>query len=218
MDDQNADVQQSQKGTQRRVLIGLIILGVIILIGGAFVARWYREQDHSIYSKLATENYHENGLEFSFSYPRIMQKNAVIASKLPDAPVAYTYYSSQGLQAVVAVSHENIGSTLQVLRLKPAQFIAQLRSGSGSYISALKEMQGNANSYKMDFPGCTQTVITNGGQTTVLCVYNSYGHTYIRVIGATQTTQYTLESIMTPAVWAAHQKVWQKVEKSFSFH
>ena len=145
------------------------------------------------------------------------KKNASMAAKLPSAPLAYTYYVNQNLQAVIAVSHENIASNLKLLDLNPSQYIAQIRNGSGSYFNALNYMQNIKDSAKVDFPGCTKSVITKSGKETVLCVNNPSDYINARLIGATNTTQYTLELIMKPSVWNAHQSVWKKVETSFSF-
>jgi hypothetical protein len=198
--------------------IGIILVIGVVLVSIVLYVRWYTSQDHSVYGKLTSTSYNNNGLHFSFSYPSVMQKNATIAAKLPDAPIAYTYYVNQTLQAVIAVSHENISSDLKILNLKPSQYITQIRNGSGSYINALNAMQGIKDSAQLDFPGCKQTITTNSGKVTVLCVNKPPGYLNARLIGATDTTQYTLELIMNTSVWSAHQKAWQKIEKSFSFH
>jgi hypothetical protein len=218
MDDELEDIKSrlTLKSIALNVLFVVILAGLVC--GAIAYVHWYKSLDHSSYSELTRTTYTKNGLNYSYSYPRLMSSNPTIASKLEGVPAAYTYSDKQGLQAVVAVSHENIVNVLKVLNLTPAQYMTELLTGKGTYITALDSEQGSPNSYAKDFPGCSkQFMTTNSGQKVLLCVNHPPRYINARVIGATKTNQYILELIMLPSVWQAHQKVWQSIEKSFEF-
>jgi hypothetical protein len=214
----NSLEDEAAKHKKHRLRIALAFLVVIIILGGgAAFYHWYSSQDHSIYSKLKTESYSQNGITFSYLYPTILKSNPTIASKLEDSPVAYSYYVGKNFQSLVSTSVYPVGTLLQSLDLTPAKFISQIRTGSGSYINALNDSKGGPKTFATIFQGCNHTVVTNSGQTAVLCVSNQSDYVTARVIGATASYQYTLTLAMRPALWTAHQKVWQKIENSFSF-
>lgn len=205
-----------QKRNQMLVMLSVIVSLLVIGYLGYFIAT-YKAPTPSSYATLAYEHYDQNGLDYSFDYPRLMSENASIAKKLPSTPVAYSYYQNGTLQAVIGVSYENISNPLHFFNLTPAQYLHQLTVGKGSYIDSLNIEQRTNDSYEKDFPGCTKSVITNSHQTTLLCVNRPTGYLNARLIGVTKKYQYTLEMEMQPSLWAAHQKVWQEIEKSFSF-
>jgi hypothetical protein len=150
--------------------------------------------------------------------PNYLQNTPSFTKKLQGVPVAYSYSSKGSLQVVEAVSHENIANVLQVLKLTPVQYMSELLTGKGDYITAIDSEQDSANAYKKDFPGCSkQFLTTNSGQKVLVCVNNPPHYTNVRIIGATKTYEYTLELIMQPSVWKDHQQVWREIEKNFSF-
>jgi hypothetical protein len=202
--------------------IALNVLGVIIIIGlvcsAIYYVHWYKAQDHSTYGRLTQTTYSQDGLNYTYQYPSILRNSPSFAKKLQGAPVAYSYSLNNNLQVVEAVSHENISNVLKVLNLTPAQYMLQLLSGKGDYIKAIDSEQGNINAYAQDFPGCAkQFMTTNSGQKVLVCVNSPPHYINARVIGATKTNEYTLELIMLPSVWKDHQKIWQEIEKNFSF-
>jgi hypothetical protein len=209
---QNASALKNPK--KKRLLLTLIICAVVILGGVGGFYYWYSKQDHSVYSKLTTETYDQNGIDFSFEYPSILQSNPSFAAQEKNVPFAYSYYIGNNAQAIVYASYYPIGAILQHFNLTPAQFVSQIKEDSGSFIAATNT--------KSDYAGCNNTILTNSGQTDAVCMNNAVSEDNItfanvRIAGATSKYQYTLSLVMLPSVLTNHQKVWQKVEKSFHF-
>jgi hypothetical protein len=212
----SASIEEEENRRQKRkpLIIFLIIVAIVLLAGVGVLYYWYSQSDHSVYSKLTTESYGQNGIDFSFKYPSIMQSNPSIAAQEKNAPFAYSYYIGNNAQAIVFASYVPLSSILEQLDLTPAQFISQVRADSGSFITATNSAA--------DFVGCNNTILTSSGQTDAVCINhpvakNNSTYTNVRVVGATTSYQYTLNIDTLPLVWTSHQKVWQKVEKSFSY-
>lgn len=209
---QNAAPLKNPK--KKRLLMILIIFALVILGGVGGFYYWYSMQDHSVYSKLTTEIYDQNGIDFSFEYPSVLRSNPWFAAQEKNVPFAYTYYIGNKAQVIVFASYYPIDATLQLFNLTPAQFVSQIKEDSGSFITATHT--------KSDYAGCNKTILTNSGQTDAVCKNNAVSKNKVtfanvRITGATSRYQYTLSLVMLPSVLTNHQKVWQKVEKSFHF-
>lgn len=213
----NKKYRTKRQRRNRSMLLTSLLFIVIIVSFLVYYMKVYNSEDHSPYAILTTETYNQQGLNVSFDYPSSMREDDVIAKKLPSTPIAYSYRINGALEAVVGISYEKIANPLSFFSLTPAQYLHQLATGTGSYVSYLNAAQKTNDAYQKDFPGCSKELKTSSNQTVLLCINQPGPYLNARLIGVTKKYQYTLEMEMRPNLWTAHQTTWQTIEKSFSF-
>lgn len=194
------------------IKIGVIL---IILLGLGLYLWWYSSQDHSIYSKLKTENYNgQNFLNISFKYPSIMTFNSTLVHELnkTNTPLVYSYKISSTQNVFIAVTYLPI---LKNLNLSPSQLLYQIKNDTGDYIDLLS--REGTNRYSGLYGDCENYITNTDNQTGLLCTTSSGGLVTTRVVGVTNVNQYIFLLVMPSKVWTAHQQVWQKIEKSFVY-
>lgn len=207
----------SQKGVYRKKRLPRPVLAAcllaVALAGTVQVYSWYASRYHSVYNKLVSASYSQNGQDFSFSYPAVMQSEPSLAKQLQSTSVAYTYNVSSQDKALISVSYTPISTTLRNFGISPSELISQIKAKSGNYVDSLTKSDPNlfADTYR----NCDSSIATASGS-ALGCKVTGTTYTVARIIGATANYQYALNLSMPNAVWIAHQNVWQKVEKSFN--
>ncbi len=209
---------------RKRLVIGLVSLVLVLLAGVSGFLYWYLPQDHSIYAKLTAENYNQNGVNLSFLYPSIMQPDSTELTKLQNQTkdnttvsdyLFYDYRISTSQRMSINVYSFKIDGILRALNLTPAQLLAQIKAGSGSFVDVLNKK--NPQAFTTLYNGCNNSITNNSNQTLVTCYASYSGYTIEQLAGADTNYQYNLTLFMPNAIWNAHPKVWQKVEKSFIY-
>lgn len=205
------EANASKRRKLRTILIACLAVIIVGVIGGVFYV--YSSQDHSIYAQLKTENYAQNGFNLSFSYPAVMTSPL----KNPAILVAYGYdtNSDSSKRMVEGVGYIPYGNALRTLKITPSEVLNQIVAKSGSFVTALN--RNDSGNFNYLYGGCNSFITATNGQKDVLCTTNKSNFTTTDVIGEDGNNQYILTMLMPTTVWTAHQKVWQKVEKSFSY-
>jgi hypothetical protein len=188
-------------------------VAVIVLVSATQLFSWFSTHYFSVYNKLVPTHYsNQNGLDFSLIHPKALSYNGTVAGQLKLTPVAYSYSLSSQREALIDVNYSPIGKALQTLKLTPAELLAQVKAGSGTYINYLnKTSPGSTDAYK----NCNSTVATTNGS-DLMCTVNGTNGTITHVIDANSSYLYSLNLYIPKSIWGAHQNIWQKVEKSFS--
>lgn len=204
-----------QRKKRKQLLVSLTCLVAALLVGAGGYLYWYSQQDHSMYAKLTTETYNQNGVKLSFQYPAIMAPST--ATLNASIKSAFQYESGTTTKVAVVASAVSYASILQHYAITPAEELSQLQSGQGSYADALKAASPTV--FNDLYTNC-KWFTTNSGQKDLMCSHqdSSYGsNTVVNILGADNNYQYGLTLGVSNDIWSAHPKVWQKIEKSFSY-
>jgi len=209
-------VERELRQKRRRKMLTIVsscLVGIILLGAGGFYF-WHNKQA-TLYNKLTTATYNQNGYNISFSYPAVMTTPASQPNN--GILLAYAHPVNNSQRAVVGIGGPiPYGKALQHFGITPSQVITQLVTHKGSFVDILDP--SNPNAFNNQFGNCHSYIKANSGQTDVLCVDTSQpDFTVAKVIGEDDTNQYSLFITVPNSLWAAHQQVWQKVEKSFSY-
>jgi hypothetical protein len=206
--------REASEGKRRKLRTILIACLLVVIVGGVGGLLYlYSSQDHSIYANLKTENYAQNGFNLSFSYPAVMTSPL----KNPSILVAYGYNinSDSSKRMVEGVGYLPYGNALRTLKITPSEVLSQIVAKSGTFVTALN--RNDPGNFNYLYGGCNSFMTAANGQKDVLCTTNKSNFTTANVIGEDGNNQYILTILMPTTIWTAHQKVWQKVEKSFSY-
>lgn len=221
--------EEKNKKKSRKLLTIGATTGFVLIVAVLGFGWWYQSQDHSIYSKLTTENYDLNGHVFSFEYPAVMKTDTPLLKQLasdnttnsPDigTPVAY-YYKPVATSKLPVVTMSlyflNVGGLLNQLDLTPSQMLSQVKAKSGSYVDLFNH--ANPTDFDSLYKNCNNYITNINNQKSLICATNKTSAiTVTSIIGVTSTYQYNLEFFVANSVWSAHPKVWQEVEKSFTY-
>lgn len=215
----SSDIKKEEKQVKKwkRLFVLLVCLVAVLLVSGGGFYYWYSQQDHSIYAKLTTEKYHQNGISFSFQYPAvIMPVNTKVLAAYKGAKAAYQYQNGS-IRIAIIMAVIPFNSILQQFYITPTQELIQLKTGQGSFANAFRA--ANPSEFSTNYGNCNwQTA--NSGQQDLVCTHqesSNGGYTVVIVIGADDNYQYDLVLSITNNIYSAHQKVWQKIEKSLNY-
>lgn len=223
-----SDLEKESKNKKKRNFVIVLSLCLIVLMLGAAGGFYYlySSKDHSIYSKLSTENYSSNSYVVNFKYPSVMSKDQAVLSKLQTTSnygplVVYVYQNSDNQKIAEFASYLNITPFIQQTGLTPTQVTSQILAKSGTYVNLFNH--ANPNAFSTLYPNCDSTIINLNGQTNIICTNNikatptEQALVSTLVIGITQDTQYTLTLEMPNTLWQEHKQVWKEVEQSFTY-
>lgn len=213
---------QVRRKEQKSIII-LIVLLTLILFGGGLTAYYvYGRGDHSVYAKLATENYDNGGMKFAFDYPQIMKLDTTELNQLQkeptpgyQTPVLYADKLTGTPTILIAANVYDITPVLQQFNLTPSQLMSQVQKGSGSYVDALNSQ--SANGYYSKYDKCGPTITNNAGQTSLVCSTIQDGEKRVDIFGFTNQKQYNLQFFMPVQTWNDHKTIWNKIERSFTY-
>jgi len=216
--------ETSKRKKHKHIILTLVCIALVLLAGVGGFLYWYIPQDHSIYAKLTSENYTQNGVNISFLYPSILKPDASQLAKLqnqyknnPSAAeyLIYDYQQNTPQRIGLNVTSLKVASLLGDLNLTPAQLLDQIKSGSGSFVDAINK--ANPATFSTLFNGCNNFITNTSNQRLVTCYTSTDGFSLVQLVGVDSNYQYNLFLFMPNAVWSSHPKVWQKVEKSFVY-
>lgn len=209
--------EEKQRTRRKQLIVSLISLAAILVLGVGGYFYWYSQQDHSIYAKLTTKTYDQNGVKLNFQYPTIMTVSTSVLNISASVKAAYQYESGATTKMALIVAAVPYASILQHYAITPAQELSQLQSGQGSYADALKAASPSV--FKDLYTNCNW-LTTDSGQKDLMCSHQDTSDgsgTVVNVFGADSNYQYGLTLGVSNDIWSAHSKVWQKIEKSFSY-
>jgi nitrate reductase NapE component len=208
--------EEKQSKKRKRLIVLAVCLVAILLVGVGGFYYWYSQQDHSVYAKLTTENYNQDDISFSFQYPAVMSVSTKALAANKDTKAAYQYESGATKLGII-MGAIPFSAILQQFNITPTQELTQLQTGQGNFANAIKT--ANPSVFSTDYGNCNW-LTTNSGQKDLICTHQESsdgGNTVIIVIGADDNYQYGLTLGITNNIYSAHQKVWQKIEKSFNY-